>query len=124
MRYKGRNKEKQQLTLKQNSKNYQSPDCRLKLVCMKSESLVTVNHHVTVNDLSNFAHTAHHARRVASAGHFSGTLAKLTALICRDEVFTEQDLASIHPVKVTGAAHLGSSRCTTKAAPIVFIKLL
>jgi len=36
---------------------------------MKSESLVIVNHHVTVNDLSNFAHTAHHARRVVSAGH-------------------------------------------------------
>lgn len=71
MRYKGRNKETQQFTLKQNSKNYQSSDCKLKLVYMKSESLVIVNHHVTVNDLSNFAHTAHHARRVVSAGHFS-----------------------------------------------------
>lgn len=38
---------------------------------MKSESLVIVNHHVTVNDLSNFAHTAHHARRVVPAGHLS-----------------------------------------------------
>ena len=36
---------------------------------MKLESLVIVNQHVTVNDLSNFAHTAHHARRVVSAGH-------------------------------------------------------
>jgi hypothetical protein len=36
---------------------------------MKSESLVIVNQHVTVNDLSNFAHTAHHARRVVPAGH-------------------------------------------------------
>lgn len=71
MRYKGRNKETQQLMLEQNSKNYQSSDCRLKLVYMKSESLVIVNHHVTVNDLSNFAHTAHHARRVVSAGHLS-----------------------------------------------------
>jgi tryptophan 2,3-dioxygenase len=71
MRYKGRNKEKLLLTLTQNSKNYQSSDCRLKLVYMKSESLVIVNHHVTVNDLSNFAHTAHHARRVVSAGHLS-----------------------------------------------------
>jgi hypothetical protein len=71
MRYKGRNKEKLRLTLTQNSKNYQSSDCRLKLVYMKSESLVIVNHHVTVNDLSNFAHTAHHARRVVSAGHLS-----------------------------------------------------
>jgi len=37
---------------------------------MKSESLVIVNHNVTVNDLSNFAHTAHHARRVVTAGNF------------------------------------------------------
>jgi len=37
---------------------------------MKSESLVIVNQHVTVNDLSNFAHTAHHARKVVPAGHF------------------------------------------------------
>ena len=50
-------------------KNYPSPDCRLKLVYMKSESLVIVNHNVTVNYLSNFAHTAHHARRVALAGN-------------------------------------------------------
>ena len=37
---------------------------------MKSESLVIVNHDVTVNDLSNFAHTAHHARRVVTAENF------------------------------------------------------
>ena len=37
---------------------------------MKSESLVIVNKDVTVNDTSNFAHTAHHARRVESAGNF------------------------------------------------------
>ena len=37
---------------------------------MKSESLVIVNHDVTVNDLSNFAHTAHHARRVVTAANF------------------------------------------------------
>ena len=72
MRYKGRNNEKQQLKLKQNSKNCQSSDCKLKLVYMKSESLVIVNQHVTVNDLSNFAHTAHHARRIVSAGHYLG----------------------------------------------------
>ena len=50
-------------------KNYLSPDCKLKLVYMKSESLVIVNQYVTVNDVSNFAHTAHHARRVVSAGN-------------------------------------------------------
>jgi len=41
---------------------------------MKSESLVIVNQHVTVNDLSNFAHTAHHARKVVPAGHLLGAL--------------------------------------------------
>ena len=56
--------------LKQNFKNYRSSDYRLKLTYMKLESLVIVNQHVTVNDLSNFAHTAHHARRVVPAGHY------------------------------------------------------
>ena len=70
MRYKGGNNETQQLKLKQIFKNRQSSDCWLKLANMKSESLVIVNHHVTVNDLSNFAHTAHHARRVVLAGHY------------------------------------------------------
>jgi len=41
---------------------------------MKLESLVIVNQHVTVNDLSNFAHTAHHARRIVLAGHYLGLL--------------------------------------------------
>jgi len=41
----------------------------MKLSFMKSESLVIANQHVAVNDLSNFAHTAHHARRVVLAGH-------------------------------------------------------
>lgn len=54
-------------------KNCLSSDCKLELVYMKSESLVIVNHDVTVNDLSNFAHTAHHARRVVTAGNFVGT---------------------------------------------------
>ena len=31
---------------------------------MKSESLVIGNQNVSVNDYSNFAHTAHHCRRV------------------------------------------------------------
>jgi len=41
----------------------------MKLFPMKLESLVIANHNVAVNDLSNFAHTAHHARRVVVAGH-------------------------------------------------------
>jgi len=71
MRYKGGDNERRRCEPEQNSKNHLSSDCRLKLVYMKLESLVIVNQHVTVNDLSNFAHTAHHARRVASAGHLS-----------------------------------------------------
>ena len=73
MRYKGGDNKLQQFALKQILKNHLSPDCGLKLARMKLESLVIVNQHVTVNDLSNFAHTAHHARRVASAGHLSGS---------------------------------------------------
>ena len=71
MRYKGGDNRKLQLKLKQILKNYLSSDCRLELVYMKSESLVIVNHNVTVNDISNFAHTAHHARRVVTAGNFT-----------------------------------------------------
>jgi hypothetical protein len=70
MRYKGGYNEKRRCELKLNLKNCRSSDCRLQLIYMKSESLVIVNQHVTVNDLSNFAHTAHHARRVVSAGHY------------------------------------------------------
>jgi len=39
---------------------------------MKMESLVIVNQYVTVNDISNFAHTAHHARRVVLFGNLIG----------------------------------------------------
>ena len=67
MRYKGEYNGTRRRNPKQSSKNRPSSDCRLELVYMKSESLVIVNHYVTVNDLSNFAHTAHHARRVVTA---------------------------------------------------------
>jgi deoxyribodipyrimidine photolyase-like uncharacterized protein len=70
MRYKDEDSGTRLRNWKQISKNYLSSDCRLELVYMKSESLVIVNHDVTVNDLSNFAHTAHHARRVVTAGNF------------------------------------------------------
>jgi len=38
---------------------------------MKLESLVIVNQDVTVNDISNFVHTAHHAQRVRSSLSFA-----------------------------------------------------
>jgi len=40
---------------------------------MKMESLVIVNKNVTVNDISNFAHTAHHARRVVFIGNLTSS---------------------------------------------------
>jgi len=43
MRYKGGYKKKLWLELKHNFKNRRSSDCSLKLVYMKSESLVIVN---------------------------------------------------------------------------------
>jgi len=41
-------------------KDYLSSDCCLKLVNMKSESIVIVNHHVTVNLYLGLVHTARH----------------------------------------------------------------
>jgi len=67
MRYKGEYKGQRRRNPEQNLKNCLSSNCSLKLDYMKSESLVIVNHDVTVNDISNFAHTAHHARRVVTA---------------------------------------------------------
>ena len=67
MRYKGEYSGKRRRNLEQILKYYLSSNCSLKLDYVKSESLVIVNHDVTVNDISNFAHTAHHARRVVTA---------------------------------------------------------
>ena len=41
-----------------------SSDCRLKLVCMKLESLVTVSQHITVNKFPGLVHTARQATEV------------------------------------------------------------
>ena len=71
MRYKGENNGKRRRNPEQNLKNRPSSNCSLELDYMKSESLVIVNHDVTVNDTSNFAHTAHHARRVVMAGNLA-----------------------------------------------------
>ena len=43
-----------------------SPDCSLQLDCMKSESLVIVDQHVTVNTFPGLVHTARHAMGVGS----------------------------------------------------------
>ena len=41
-----------------------SPDCSLQLDCMKSESLVIVDQHVTVNTFPGLVHTARHTMGV------------------------------------------------------------
>src|SRR5699024_6168632 len=49
------------------SKSHQtilSSDCRLQFACMKSESLVIVDQHATVNPFPGLVHTARHTTRV------------------------------------------------------------
>ena len=41
-----------------------SSDCRLKLACMKPESLVMVSQHITVNKFPGLVHTARQATEV------------------------------------------------------------
>ena len=43
-----------------------SSDCRLQLACMKSELLVIVNQHVTVNTFPGLVHTARQAMKVGN----------------------------------------------------------
>ena len=41
-------------------------DCKLKLACMKLESLVTVGQHTTVNTFPGLVHTARQVMKVAN----------------------------------------------------------
>ena len=43
-----------------------SSDCRLQLACMKSELLVTVGQHTTVNTFPGLVHTARHTTKVGN----------------------------------------------------------
>ena len=43
-----------------------SSDCRLQLACMKSELLVTVGQHTTVNMFPGLVHTARHVMEVGN----------------------------------------------------------
>ena len=47
-------------------KNRLSSDCTLQLECMKSESLVIVDQHATVNTFPGLVHTARHTMGVGS----------------------------------------------------------
>ena len=48
-------------------KTQPSSDCRLQLACMKSESLVIVAQHTTVNVFLSLVHTARQATKVGGA---------------------------------------------------------
>ena len=60
------NRGKQYSDVKQNPKNCLSSDCRLQPACMKSELLVIVDQHATVNTFPGLVHTARHTMRVGN----------------------------------------------------------
>ena len=60
------NKEQRDREVEQISKKRLSSDCRLQLAYMKSELLVIVNQHVTVNTFPGLVHTARQAMKVGN----------------------------------------------------------
>ena len=61
------NKGKQSREAEQIPKRRLSSDCRLQLACMKSELLVIVDQHATVNTFPGLVHTARQAMEEGSA---------------------------------------------------------
>ena len=57
------NRGKQNREVEQIPKRRLSSDCRLQLACMKSELLVIVDQHATVNTFPGLVHTARHTMR-------------------------------------------------------------
>ena len=60
------NKGKRNREVEQNHKKRLSSDCRLQLACMKSELLVIVDQHATVNTFPGLVHTARHTMGVGN----------------------------------------------------------
>ena len=60
------NRGRQYREVEQNPKNGPSSDCRLKLAYMKSELLVIVGQHTTVNTFPGLVHTARQTMRVGN----------------------------------------------------------
>ena len=60
------NRGKQSREAEQIPKNRPSSDCRLQLACMKSELLVIVGQHTTVNTFPGLVHTARQTMRVGN----------------------------------------------------------
>jgi hypothetical protein len=53
--------------LSKSHKPWHSSDCRLKLACMKEESLVIAGQHTAVNPFPGLVHTARHTMGVGHA---------------------------------------------------------
>ena len=60
------NKGKRSREAEQIPKRRLSSDCRLQLACMKSELLVIVDQHATVNTFPGLVHTARHTTKVGN----------------------------------------------------------
>ena len=60
------NKEKQDREVERTPKSSLSSDCRLQLAYMKSELLVIVGQHTTVNTFPGLVHTARQTMRVGN----------------------------------------------------------
>ena len=60
------NKAMQSREAEQIPKRRLSSDCRLQLACMKSELLVIVDQHATVNTFPGLVHTARHTMRAGN----------------------------------------------------------
>ena len=60
------NKGKRNSDMEQNPKSSLSSDCRLQLAYMKSELLVIVDQHATVNTFPGVVHTARHTMGVGN----------------------------------------------------------
>ena len=65
--YNGRNRERRDREVEQNSKTDPSSDCRLQLACMKSELLVIADQNAAVNAFPGLVHTARHTTGVGGA---------------------------------------------------------
>ena len=60
------NKEQRNREVEQISKKHLSSDCRLQLACTKSDLLVIVGQHTTVNTFPGLVHTARQTMRVGN----------------------------------------------------------
>ena len=72
--YNGRNRERRDREVEQNSKTDPSSDCRLQPACMKSELLVIADQNAAVNAFPGLVHTARHTMEVGGARSRQGNM--------------------------------------------------